>query len=417
MAGIFKITGSAEGTKVTGSFGRIYALTPVDVTITSSLLGKDRITLTEGSSITDTTVEEYCYNSIQEVIVWGQGVVLLQEGIPSIIPTPPTPIVSGSFIINGLSLTQAQIEGLLTAETFVGYTSSISPTFTQYTSSTNYSINNGAFNTLFANRVGITSYLDNGGYNTSIGSNAFNNTPNLKEVYFPNTTTIGDNCFAFSAIETASFNELTAIPFGAFQNALSLKSISCPKVTTIGQQAFWSVNIPGMNLATASFPLCTSVGPFSFKTTDLTDLQSSFPVLQTIDSNAFSQMDFLVTASNNSVTNIGDSGFIDNPKLRIVNFPNCNNISSFVFNASTTVFYPSGTGSIVEVNLPSLIAPNGLGGGTGNNQCFGPGFGSGINVPLSGSGTFPSAFSASNAGNPDGDIAYLIGRGWTINWV
>jgi hypothetical protein len=60
--------------------------------------------------------------------------------------------------------------------------------------------------------------------------------------------------------------------------------------------------------------------------------------------------------------------------------------------------------------VPSLVAPNGLGGSPARNFVF-------SNVADSGSINIPLAFATNNSGNPDADLQYLSGKGWTINYV
>jgi hypothetical protein len=72
----------------------------------------------------------------------------------------------------------------------------------------------------------------------------------------------------------------------------------------------------------------------------------------------------------------------------------------------------SGNTSMTYVNLSSLSGSTSLGGSVTNNNCF-------LNVPNTGFIQVPSYLSASNAGNPDGDLVYLktTPRNWTINYI
>jgi len=70
------ITGSLEGTKITGAFGKIVATQDVQVTITGSF-GQTRISMPKSMIFTDTG-QDVVTNTITEVIVWGQGSIIIQ---------------------------------------------------------------------------------------------------------------------------------------------------------------------------------------------------------------------------------------------------------------------------------------------------------------------------------------------------
>ena len=77
---------------------------------------------------------------------------------------PPSPY---NIFIGGLSLTQVDLESRITGETFVGWLTGSN--FTQYTSSTQYTMDTGAF---IGPKGTITSFIDSGGC-TSLGINTF----------------------------------------------------------------------------------------------------------------------------------------------------------------------------------------------------------------------------------------------------
>jgi hypothetical protein len=70
------ITGSLEGTKIVGAFGKITATQDVQVTITGSF-GQTRISMPKKMIFTDTG-QDLVSNTITEVVVWGNGSIILQ---------------------------------------------------------------------------------------------------------------------------------------------------------------------------------------------------------------------------------------------------------------------------------------------------------------------------------------------------
>jgi len=77
MASIQVITGSAAGTKITGTFGSVYAQIDTDITVSGSF-GNVRFTLPRGTNFTDTGTYNVT-NDFVEITVWGQGSVLVQS--------------------------------------------------------------------------------------------------------------------------------------------------------------------------------------------------------------------------------------------------------------------------------------------------------------------------------------------------
>jgi hypothetical protein len=99
----------------------------------------------------------------------------------------------------------------------------------------------------------------------------------------------------------------------------------------------------------------------------------------------------------------GPTGIHSCYNLVSASFPLCTQIVGIAFESCT---------ALTHIDLPSLTGPYPLGGADmiGYPITFG--------VGLSGSANFPSYLSASNSGNPDPSIQYLIDSlGWTINWV
>jgi hypothetical protein len=252
--------------------------------------------------------------------------------------------------IGGVQIPQATMAGVLTGETFTSY--STGSAGTEFNSSTNYTINADAF---FNNPSGsMTSYLDSGSC-TSIGNNAFRNAPNIESVSFPNVTSVGTLAF-YDNRKLTSINlpRLTSIGTSTFSNCLALVSASFPEVTTFtGDSNFFMGNF----------------------TSSLTSL--NFPKLTNITNGAFWNCNRVVSASFPTVTTVAANAFALCTSLRFINLSGLSTVG------------------------------NNLGGSRFNDNVFN-------NVPISGSIRIPDGYRTSNAGQPDGDLQYLISRGWTV---
>jgi hypothetical protein len=87
----------------------------------------------------------------------------------------------------------------------------------------------------------------------SIGSNAFEKTPNLTYFYFPaSLKSIGDHAFYNSGLSKVNFEDnhnLTSIPSYCFYNCTNLTNVELPdEVTFIGSFAFDSCSFPSFTL-------------------------------------------------------------------------------------------------------------------------------------------------------------------------
>jgi hypothetical protein len=99
----------------------------------------------------------------------------------------------------------------------------------------------------------------------------------------------------------------------------------------------------------------------------------------------------------------GPTGIAACANLVSASFPLCTQIDGIAFQTCT---------ALTHIDLPSLTGPYPLGGADMI------GYPITIDVGLSGSANFPSYLSASDSGNPDPSIQYLIAvHGWTINWI
>jgi hypothetical protein len=76
MGQILKITGSANGTTYTGSFGSVYPLVDSQIYLSGSF-GETRFVLDKDANFTDTGTNQ-TKNSFGRITVFGQGVVIIQ---------------------------------------------------------------------------------------------------------------------------------------------------------------------------------------------------------------------------------------------------------------------------------------------------------------------------------------------------
>jgi len=172
--------------------------------------------------------------------------------------------------------------------------------------------------------------------------------------FTPNISTIS------SYIDGGYCTELLSGSFGQlndspYQPGLTLKEVSFPNVTKIGFRALRS----NPNLATASFPRLIEIG-----------------------ANAFDNCFAIVSHSYGGVKSMGALALAQN----------------------------GGPSSCKYVYLPSLSGSTALGGSTGNDSVF-------VGYNNNGFISVPVEYNTNNAGNPDGDLAYLFDRGWRCQWL
>jgi hypothetical protein len=77
MSSIQVITGSSAGTKITGNFGSIYAITDSQITVTGSGF-ENRFNLPKGENFTDTGTWN-TNNSFTEIIAWTKANIVVQS--------------------------------------------------------------------------------------------------------------------------------------------------------------------------------------------------------------------------------------------------------------------------------------------------------------------------------------------------
>ena len=249
---------------------------------------------------------------------------------------------------------------------------------------TTLNVNNQS--TIFGNALQglpVTSIINTGSL-TAIGASVFNN---LSGSYnFVNVKIIGptafDGCIQLNSItanscslfNTSSFSTSTA----TFRNCTNLTTASFTNLENIPNLAFSAcTNISSSGYNFGNFT--GSIGTQAFSNNEKIVNTNFVSGAISLNINVFGNCDTLVSASFVNAISVGGTCFASSPLLSYV-------------------------------NLPALSGSIALGGSTGNNSVFN-------NTALSGSITVPSFYSSSNAGAPDGDIAYLIGRSWTVNYI
>ena len=183
-----------------------------------------------------------------------------------------------------------------------------------------------------------------------------------------------------------------------------------------------STESPSYNASTGVLDLdgVKTVGGYDYSFVPVTSITGS-QNLETIGYNAFRNNEITGAISIPSVTYIAEEAFVLSQALTSVSFSN--SLTAGGFNNSITLqsasfasaetCYENGfnnCSSLVYVNMPSLTGSNALGGSPLNDFTF-------LNVADSGSINIPVEYQTNNSGNPDADLQYLSGKGWTINYV
>jgi hypothetical protein len=224
---------------------------------------------------------------------------------------------------------------------------------------------------------------------------------------FPSLKILGTASFQYSKIKSIELSSVETIGTVALGNCSVLATASFPNAVSIGNNAFQSCPL----LATASFPNVTTLGIQAFSSTPSGLTKIDFPSIKSATS-ASSTTIWTVTLTNikevsfNGATgSLGLNGrvYTNRPSLISASFASVSSVPANIFQGNTSMTY---------VNLSGLVGSTALGGSTGNNNCF-------LNTPNVGFIQVPSYLSASNAGNPDGDLQYLTTapKSWTINYI
>jgi hypothetical protein len=286
----------------------------------------------------------------------------------------------------------------------------------------------------------------------SIGQFCFNDNTSLTKATFPSATTIaGANAFTntrFTALSQSIIPLVTVLPANTFANNISASSAVFENVVTVGATAFSGCT----NVTTVNFPSATSLGATAFGRVPIVATNGSFPNVVTAGATCFSGSSTLQTASMAKLETLGGAGVFSSVALRkvelpaitasnqIVNITNVNlpNIrevlldgvknaivantnliggrttlatASFASASGVAASQFSGCTSLGSINIPRITGTTGLGGSVANNNVF-------LNTPVSGTLTIPTFYATCQTGSlPDSDVQYLIGRGWTINYI
>lgn len=283
-------------------------------------------------------------------------------------------IPSNKIFIGGLAptLDQSQLQLRLTGETITSYNEVGVDIYVS--SSTNYTINADAFR----ESSGITSYVD-GGKCTGIGDTAFYLDTNLRTASFSSATSVGD--------------------YG-FYGCTNLTTLNLPKVTTVGYQALANIRA----LTTLDLPELLTAGELAFSSNTATTINA--PKLTSIPNSAFNSCSSLTTVKLGAATSVGTGAFQNCVNLTDLStdgpLANVTTVGAGAFSGCTNLTY---------IDLSGLSGPNALGGSPTNNNVF-----SGVGV--GGSLLVPIEYQTNNAGEVDGDIAYLVNvQGWGVQWI
>lgn len=232
----------------------------------------------------------------------------------------------------------------------------------------------------------------------------------LKYGLFGNLSTISRQNL-FKIIDDAGC--VIIIEDAAFESCIYLKEVSFPEVTTVTYVDYYGAFGDCSNLKTAYLPKLwqlASAGPF-YGCSKLKNLTLAFNQVITIGDNAFDGCQSLESISFPNVVNIGSTCFQQCTNLTSVNLPSLQYMGDYIFVAAN---------SLTEINLPSLLymgtyafytcpllqtitlpVCTNLGPSVGDNGVFF--LISGNTITL----TVPAALMTCNSGNPDGDIQYL----------
>lgn len=280
--------------------------------------------------------------------------------------------------------------------------------FTLSDSIVSYDVITSAFET-----SAVTKFLDYQSKCQRIGNNGFASCDSLNEIYLPNV----------------SFLNLRA-----FQNCEALTEVEFVKKVSFNDRVFEGC----INLVTAKFPLNDKFGSYTFKgcsslttieslpyrgqTTatdrecfsgcvELQNLTIDYANIRGLNTNTFYNCKKLVISGSFDACTILTYGALEGSGAQSLNFPviprvgdyvcrDCVDLHTFSSPIATEVrgLAFSGCSSLNDVSIPSVTN---LGGSTANNNVF-------LNVADNG------RIEINPSVQTDGDITYLIGKGWTI---
>ena len=167
---------------------------------------------------------------------------------------------------------------------------------------------------------------------TKIGKNAFYGCSNLETVTGNGLTTISDNAFQISTIQSVPFNQITSIGKYAFSGCNNLQNVDLSNVTTISASAFENAQ----GLGEIELTNAKTVNSFAFRNSDVTKVNA--PVLTSLNEGVFAECRSLEFLKAEEVFNVSKSAFKDCSALVTVRLPKATNIANEVFYYSSIRF-------------------------------------------------------------------------------
>jgi hypothetical protein len=137
----------------------------------------------------------------------------------------------------------------------------------------------------------------------------------LVKVIIHKVTTVGSFAFdACQSLTTAIFPDVTTVNDHAFLSDRALRTLFIPMAVTINSNAFYNDAITEL-----SCPFLRTIDPGGFRNTQLATI--SFPSLTHVNTLAFYECRYLVSAYLPVCINIGDNAFGNCTALRTITFP------------------------------------------------------------------------------------------------
>jgi hypothetical protein len=145
------------------------------------------------------------------------------------------------------------------------------------------------------------------GNNVKFGSNAFQDCKNFKQFTVPADYTLGDNIFSGSSLETVTVNDNVNFGKFSFQNCTNLKSITFQgRINEITEGMFYGCSsLPSVNIPNGA----TSVGNSAFESCIALKSVNITNSVTSIGSHAFKKTGLTSVIIPGSVTNIGEFAF------------------------------------------------------------------------------------------------------------
>lgn len=238
--------------------------------------------------------------------------------------------------------------------------------------------------------------LDNAGYQFS-NSNG-NGCLGLVNIELPACNILGIESFAgCETLETIvlDFNNITNIPDYCFMECqILITTMILPLATVVGYSAFGYCRA----IQSIELPEVITLSPYCFDKCYLLTTVILPNTLIELPEGCFQDCQALISFSHASLQELGTGTFYRCIALGTINTPNVTILGESVMN---------GCVNLETVSLNSCVA---LGPTVGDNEIFNNIVGQNITL------TIPSALMTCNAGNPDGDIQYLVANN-TVNII